>query len=105
MRLVLLVVCVLLDAALFASDQSIIYGTVQDPSGQVLAGADVQIQSESTGARWRLTSDDTGRYSVAALPPGEYKVTVRLSGFRTVSRVGVVLEDKRSEEHTFELQS
>src|ERR1022692_2219368 len=95
MRLVLLVVCVLLDAALLASDQSIIYGTVQDPSGQVLAGADVQIQSESTGARWRLTSDDTGRYSVAALPPGEYKVTVRLPGFRTVSKLGAVLEPEQ----------
>jgi hypothetical protein len=93
MRAVLLVLGVLLEAALFASDRSMIYGIVQDhPSSHVLAGADVQIQSESTGARWRLTADDAGHYFVAALPPGEYKVTVRLPGFRTVSKVGAVLE-------------
>ncbi len=92
MRTVLLVAGILLAAALFASDRSIIYGIVQDPTGHVLAGADVRIQSASTGARWRLTSDDTGHYFVAALPPGEYKVTVRLPGFRTVSKIGVVLE-------------
>lgn len=92
MQAVLLVIGVLLETAVFASDQSVIYGTVQDPAGHVLVGADVQIQSASTGARWRLTSDDTGRYLAAELPSGEYKVTVRLPGFRTVSKVGARLE-------------
>lgn len=104
MRAVQIILGLLLaGAALFAADQSIISGIVQDPSGQLLAGSDVQIQSESTGARWRLSSDDTGRYS-AALPPGAYKVTARLLGFRTVSRVGVVLEPGQEVRLDFSLE-
>jgi hypothetical protein len=69
-----------------------ISGVVQDTSGHVLPDADVQVQSESTGARWRTRPDDRGQYSVAGLPPGRYKVTARMPGFRTVSKGGVALE-------------
>jgi hypothetical protein len=69
-----------------------IFGTARDLSGHVVAGAEVQVQSESTGARWKQLTDDEGAYSVAGLPPGRYKVTIRMSGFRTVSRVGVLVD-------------
>jgi len=68
---------------------------VQDSSGRVLPGAEVQVQNELTGARWRTQSDENGRYTVAGLPPGQYKVTVRLPGFRTLSRVGAVLHPEK----------
>ena len=57
----------------------------------MIAGAAVQVQSETTGARWRAQTDDAGRYSIAGLP-GAYKITVRMPGLRTVSRVGAVVE-------------
>ena len=91
MRL-LVAIALLFGTRLPAADQSMIYGVVEDATGQALAGADVRIQGEFTGARWKLTSDNEGRYSVAALPAGEYKITVRFPGFRTVSKVGAALQ-------------
>ena len=78
--------------ALPAIGQTAISGTVRDSRGEALAEVEVQVQSESTGARWKTSSDDSGRYSVAGLPPDHYKVTVRLAGFRTVARGGVALD-------------
>ena len=75
-----------------AGEATALSGQVQDVSGHSLAGADVLVQSQSSGARWRIRTDDNGRYQVAGLAPGRYKVTVRLPGFRTVSRVGAALE-------------
>ena len=75
-----------------AAEAGGITGAVEDASGHALVNADVLVQSESTGARWRIRTDDNGRYEVGGMPPGRYKVTVRLPGFRTVSRVGAALE-------------
>jgi hypothetical protein len=55
----------------------------------------VQIQNELTGARWKAISDRAGQYAVGGLLPGQYKLTVRLPGFRTVSRVGVTVDGER----------
>lgn len=71
-------------------------GVVHDFRAQVLPGAEVQVQSESTGARRKTRTDDEGRYAVAGLPPGPYKVTVRMAGFRTVARGGAILDAGQS---------
>jgi hypothetical protein len=75
-----------------AQQPSSIFGSVQDSFGHLVAGAEVQAQSQSSGARWKTQTDDAGRYSIAGLPPGHYKVTIRMPGFRTVSRVGALLD-------------
>jgi len=67
-------------------------GRVADASGRPLADASIIVQSESTGARRKISTDENGRYQVADLAPGSYKVTARLPGFRTVSHVGATLE-------------
>jgi hypothetical protein len=92
-------VCVLLSGLLLALLQggeaqqpASIYGGVADSFGHAVVGAAVQVQSESTGARWRIQTNDAGRYSVAGLLPDRYKVTIRMAGFRTVSRLGAVLD-------------
>ena len=72
-----------------AFSQASITGMVRGARSQTLPEADVQVQSESTGARWKARSDERGLYTVRGLRPGTYKVTVRLAGFRTVSRGGV----------------
>jgi hypothetical protein len=85
-RSALLACAWLLCAALWAGDGSAVEGLVRDVRGRLMAGAEVRVQSESTGARWKCSTDDEGHFAFSALPPGLYKVTVRSPGFRTVTR-------------------
>src|SRR5262249_6003356 len=69
-----------------------ILGTVTDQSGAVVPKALVTITQPATGlTRTVLTADDGG-YEVGYLRPGEYTVEVKANGFRTESRVGVLLQ-------------
>ena len=70
-----------------------IQGTITDPSGSAISGAQVSITSPSTGFRKDLTTDKSGFYSIGPLNPGPYTVTVTASGFQqlgvdTVIRTG-----------------
>src|ERR1051325_3998202 len=60
-----------------------IRGTVSDPNGAVIAGAQVII-SGAAGDRTTATSD-LGIYEVTNLNPGQYTVRVTQPGFSTVS--------------------
>ncbi|MCL4850454.1 MAG: carboxypeptidase regulatory-like domain-containing protein [Bryobacteraceae bacterium] len=70
----------------FSAEAAHLSGVVYDGRGTPLFGAEVQVQSESSGARWKLLTDEQGRYSLPAVPPGPYRVRVRMPGFHTVSR-------------------
>ncbi len=61
-----------------------ITGTVLDQAGAVVNGANVAVTNTATGLERRTVTDDTGNYSAALLPPGEYEVRVEASGFATV---------------------
>lgn len=64
-----------------ASTSSIV-GTVRDPSGAAIAGADVVLTDLTTNRMFRAQSNEQGRYTVANLPPGSYKMTVSTQGFQ-----------------------
>src|SRR5712692_475544 len=51
-------------------------GTVLDPSGAGLKGAKVTATNAATGAPRTAVSDDSGRYNLVGLPPGQYNVRV-----------------------------
>ena len=69
-----------------------ITGTVQDPSGAVIVGADVRIINQDTGAVARtLKTDANGSFTATLLPVGMYTVTVSSSGFQEASITGVVV--------------
>ena len=51
-------------------------GTVLDPSGAGVKGAKVVVINAATGAGRTSVSDDTGRYNLVGLPPGQYKMGV-----------------------------
>jgi hypothetical protein len=51
-------------------------GTVVDQSGAGVKGAKVTATNAATGSARSAVSDDTGRYSVVGLPPGQYKISV-----------------------------
>src|SRR5712691_3855143 len=60
-----------------------ITGTVQDPSGAVVAGADVKITNQDTSVVTRSTkTDSNGSFTATLLPVGTYTVSVSSTGFR-----------------------
>ena len=66
-------------------------GTVRDSQGAVLPGVLVEVTSpQLIGAR-STTTDSNGRYQIASLPVGVYKVTFKIDNFTTVERSNVEL--------------
>ena len=56
-------------------------GRVTDATGSTVAGAVVTMVHVETSASRRATSDDSGRFRLAALAPGEYRIQVDVAGF------------------------
>jgi hypothetical protein len=68
-----------------------ILGTVTDESKSVIPGVTVTARNVGTGAVQATTSDEQGRYTIPALPVGDYEVHTELQGFQTVLRTGIRL--------------
>jgi carboxypeptidase family protein/TonB-dependent receptor-like protein len=64
-------------------------GSVADETGSVLPGAAVTITEESTGLTRTVTSNESGRFVIPALPPGRYTIVAELSGFQMQRRTGI----------------
>jgi hypothetical protein len=62
-----------------------ILGTVIDPSGAAIPGAQVVVKNQGTGTTRTTTSGDAGTYQVPELPVGQYSVTVTKEGFESVT--------------------
>jgi len=65
-----------------------IVGVVTDPSGAVVASANVVLTSDA-GVRRQTETDGNGRYTFPLLDPGAYGLEVTLSGFASVKLEGV----------------
>jgi len=74
-----------------------IVGKVTDPNGAVVSGATVSAKSADTGRETTATSDDQGSYTITALQPGLYDVTVQAGNFKPSNqRVQVTIGSKVS---------
>jgi Carboxypeptidase regulatory-like domain/TonB dependent receptor-like, beta-barrel len=92
-RALLALMVVLLSAAhAWAQATAQINGTVADASGAVLPGVTVLAVQTETGFRRDAVTDDTGSYALLNLPIGPYRLEAALSGFRTFSQTGLVLQ-------------
>lgn len=74
-----------------------ILGTVTDNTGAVVAGGTVTVENLGTGEKRVARSSNSGEYTINLLNPGEYKVTITSSGFRTftVPTVRIFAGDRR----------
>ncbi len=88
-------ICCLLGAAWIAQAQTPttgqIAGQVVDPTGAVVAGAQVVVTSQA-GVQRKATSDASGRYRFPLLAPGAYILEANASGFNSVTLQGVVVK-------------
>ena len=70
----------------------IIEGVVRRQEGAAaVAGATVRAFNASTGYERSVVSDESGRYGMPLMPPGEYVVFVDAPTFATMSRTGLAL--------------
>jgi hypothetical protein len=68
-----------------------ISGTVTDPQGAVVSGAQVQAKNVETGVVATTTSDSSGLFRLNLLPVGTYNVSITSKGFKTTENKGVVV--------------
>src|SRR6185503_10511718 len=68
-----------------------ISGTVEDPQGAVVAGAQVKATNTATGVVLTTTSDNAGLFRFNLIPTGEYKVEVSAQGFQTAAQGNILV--------------
>ena len=87
-----------------APEQGTISGEVRSAEGSSLAGADVLIANEATGAQFRVQTGSTGRFRSPALPANStYTVEVTALGYRVESRSGVPVAEGEATDLEFAL--
>src|SRR5499426_279290 len=87
-----LLLSVLTCAEVSAQATAQISGTIKDPSGAVLPGAEITATQTDTGVARTTVSNETGSYVLPSLATGPYKIEASLPGFRTFIQTGIVLQ-------------
>ena len=81
-----------------------IYGTVTDPSGAVVANANVTATSVRTGVGKTVQTNASGEYTFLVLEPADYKVAAQATGFESQTQNGVRLDASQSVHVNFALR-
>ena len=69
-------------AVLAQSPQASVSGFVSDPQGASVPGVEIRATNPATGVTYRARSNETGFYSLQALPIGVYTISAEKEGFR-----------------------
>jgi len=69
-------------AALGQTNKGGISGTVMDANGAAIPGATVTVTNVGTNQSIKVTTSDTGSFSVTSLEPVTYKIIVEMQGFK-----------------------
>ena len=92
-------------AGLFGQDTTgAITGTVSDPSGASVAGAEVKILNSQTGFSRTARTGEAGEYRIPFVPPGIYDVTAQHQGFKTQTQQALRVEIQQTRTVNFGLE-
>ncbi len=76
---------------LIGQEKATITGTITDPSGSVIPGAQVTVIDAATGQTRRAQTNSTGSYQFAELNIGRYSLRAEAPGFKAYEQTGIVL--------------
>jgi len=93
-RFLLIAVTLLVPAAIFGQvlPTASLAGTITDPSGFAVPGANVRLVNIATQVSKTVTSDTQGRYLFNLLAPGTYDLEVSAAGFALYRQTGITLD-------------
>jgi len=69
-----------------------IFGIVRDDEGRPLPGVTVTLSSPALQGTRTATTDSVGEYRFPLLPPGQYQLSITMSGFESLTRENVVVQ-------------
>lgn len=85
-----LLVLILLSSLSFAQQLTgTLTGTVADSAGAVVPNAKITMKNESSGDLRTSVSNGAGYFSITAVQPGSYTVSIEAPGFKTWQRTGI----------------
>src|SRR3954453_17558633 len=73
-----------------------IIGTVTDPSGATVGGAEISVANLGTGASNQTTTNESGNYTAPNLTPGSYVVNITKPGFQKFIQQNVRVDVSQS---------
>ncbi len=92
LSMALVAVGILLAASIPAVGQVLtasVDGTVRDPTGALIPGAEVTLTNTETNATREAVTNDTGRFVFPQVPRGLYRIATEMPGFSTAVVEGV----------------
>src|ERR1700728_85324 len=88
-----LLLCVAITNVMWAQGtRATITGTVKDPSGAAVPGADLTLRSLGTSTVVKAASGPDGSYTLPGLVVGGYDLTVAAKGFREYIQRGISVD-------------
>ena len=79
-------------------------GTVSDPSGSVVVGANVTLTNQETGAANSKTTGDDGSFEFDFLRIGTYRLKITANGFKTLQTSDINLQAGANVRRDFKLE-
>jgi hypothetical protein len=73
------------------SPNGTISGTILDPVGKVIAGAEITVVNDATRVQNYTKTNNDGIYVLPNLPPGSYRLQVAKPGFKTLIKPDITL--------------
>ena len=81
-----------------------VQGTVTDPTGALVSGANVTVTNNGTNEKKELKTDSAGRYVLPFLTPGAYTVAVGATGFNSAKVDNVKIDVSQTRSIDFKLK-
>src|SRR5262245_21923336 len=78
-------------------------GRITDPSKAVIVDAKIAAISADTNLRYETTTNGSGQYYLANLPPGPYRLEIERSGFKKLIKPDVIVHVQDALEINFEM--
>lgn len=83
---------VLFSTCVLGQTTGTILGRVSDSTGAAVSNARIEVENLETGLVRIAEADTEGSYLISSLPPGTYKLTATVAGFRTFIQTGITLQ-------------